>query len=148
MADGRVVGRRKQEHRRRFGFDDERLCRAYAAHIDGVAGELPSLGVGVEVVPTHTEIEVEDVPPFPDLVNRGFQPAVANTVWYGDITYIWVESRFWYLATVIDASSRMVIGWQLADHMRAGLAIDALNAAIADGMSGLVRAHGMPIACP
>ena len=69
--------------------------------------------------------------PFPDLVNHGFQPAVANTVWYGDITYIWVESRFWYLATVIDASSKMVIGWQLADHMRASLAIDALNAAIA-----------------
>jgi transposase InsO family protein len=69
--------------------------------------------------------------PFPDLVNRGFRPAGMNTVWYGDITYIWVESRFWYLATVIDASSKMVIGWQLADHMRASLAIDALNAAIA-----------------
>jgi len=41
--------------------------------------------------------------PFPDLVNRGFRPAAPDTVWYGDITYIWVESRFWYLATVIDA---------------------------------------------
>lgn len=68
--------------------------------------------------------------PFPDLVKRDFRPAAPNTVWYGDITYIWVESRFWYLATVIDASSKMVIGWQLADHMRASLAIDALHAAI------------------
>jgi transposase InsO family protein len=68
--------------------------------------------------------------PFPDLVKREFRPAAPNTVWYGDITYIWVGSRFWYLATVIDASSKMVIGWKLADHMRAGLAVDALQAAI------------------
>ena len=68
--------------------------------------------------------------PFPDLVNRDFRPAGVNTVWYGDITYIWVGSRFWYLATVIDAASKMVIGWKLADHMRAGLAVDALHAAI------------------
>ena len=51
-------------------------------------------------------------------------------MWYGDITYIWVGSRFWYLATVIDASSKMVIGWVLADHMRASLVVDALHAAI------------------
>ena len=44
--------------------------------------------------------------PFPDLVNRAFCPGAPNIVWYGDITYIWVESRFWYLATVIDGSSR------------------------------------------
>lgn len=69
--------------------------------------------------------------PFPDLVNRKFYPANANVVWYGDITYIWVESRFWYLATVIDAGTKMVIGWQLADHMRASLAVEALNTAIA-----------------
>ena len=75
--------------------------------------------------------------PFPDLVKRGFQPATPNTVWYGDITYIWVGARFWYLATVIDASSKMVIGWKLADHMRAELVIDALHAAI-DRRGGLV----------
>jgi len=75
--------------------------------------------------------------PFPDLVNRGFTPAAPDTVWYGDITYIWVESRFWYLATVIDASSKMVIGWKLADHMRAELAVDALHAAI-DRRGGLI----------
>jgi len=75
--------------------------------------------------------------PFPDLVKRGFRPATPNTVWYGDITYIWVGSKFWYLATVIDASSKMVIGWRLADHMRAELAIAALHAAI-DRRGGLI----------
>lgn len=69
--------------------------------------------------------------PFPDLVNRDFHPAGVDVVWYGDITYIWVESRFWYLATVIDAASKAVIGWRLADHMRAGLAVEALAAAVA-----------------
>lgn len=77
--------------------------------------------------------------PFPDLVERDFRPAAPNMVWYGDITYIWVESRFWYLATVIDAASKMVIGWQLADHMRASLAIDALHAGI-NRRGGLIPA--------
>jgi transposase InsO family protein len=75
--------------------------------------------------------------PFPDLVKRGFRPATPNTVWYGDITYIWVGSRFWYLATVIDASSKMVIGWKLADHMRAELVVEAFHAAI-DRRGGLI----------
>ena len=75
--------------------------------------------------------------PFPDLVKRGFRPAAPNTVWYGDITYIWVGNKFWYLATVIDASSKMVIGWKLADHMRAELVVDALHAAI-DRRGGLI----------
>jgi len=69
--------------------------------------------------------------PFPDLVERHFRPAGLDVVWYGDITYIWVGSRFWYLATVVDAASKKVIGWRFADHMRAGLAVDALHAAVA-----------------
>jgi len=76
--------------------------------------------------------------PFPDLVNRAFHPGAPDVVWYGDITYVWVESRFWYLATVIDAASKKVIGWQLADHMRAGLAVEALRAAIRR-RGGLIR---------
>ena len=68
--------------------------------------------------------------PFPDLVARNFQPAFPNTVWYGDITYIWVENRFWYLATVIDACTKELLGWAFADHMRTELVSDALHAAV------------------
>lgn len=75
--------------------------------------------------------------PFPDLVGREFRPAAPDTVWYGDISYVWVESRFWYLATVIDASSKKVIGWKLADHMRTELVVGALHAAI-DRRGGLI----------
>ena len=53
-----------------------------------------------------------------------------DRVWYGDITHIWVNTRFWYLATVIDACTKQVLGWVLDDHMRASLASDALFAAV------------------
>lgn len=67
---------------------------------------------------------------FPDLVNREFTPTVPDTVWYGDITYIWVKDRFWYLATVIDAATKELLGWSYADHMRTELVSDALHAAV------------------
>jgi transposase InsO family protein len=66
----------------------------------------------------------------PDLVDRQFLAAAPNLLWYGDITYIWVEDKFFYLATVIDAATKEVLGWALADNMRAGLVVDALNRAV------------------
>jgi transposase InsO family protein len=68
--------------------------------------------------------------PMPDLVNRCFTPAVPDTLWYGDITYIWVADRFWYLATVIDGATKELLGWSFADHMRTELVSNALHAAI------------------
>lgn len=69
--------------------------------------------------------------PFPDLVNRLFLPDAPNITWYGDITYIWIGGRFWYLATVIDAATKEVLGWRFADHMETSLVADALRAAVA-----------------
>jgi putative transposase len=69
--------------------------------------------------------------PFPDLVQRQFHPTAPDVCWYGDITYIWIDNKFWYLATVLDAHTKAVVGWAFADHMRAELAIEALNAAVA-----------------
>jgi len=68
--------------------------------------------------------------PFPDLVGREFCPPGRDLCWYGDVTYIWVDNRFWYLATVIDAGTKQVLGWSFADHMRTELVTDALHAAI------------------
>ena len=68
--------------------------------------------------------------PFPDLVERDFQPAAPNQTWYGDITYIYVGGRFWYLATVIDASTKEVVGWAFADHMRTELITEAMHRAV------------------
>ncbi|MFD3537141.1 IS3 family transposase, partial [Streptomyces sp. NPDC058661] len=50
--------------------------------------------------------------------------------WCGDITYLQVGSAWLFLACVIDIRSRRVVGWSMATHMRAGLVIDALQAAV------------------
>ncbi len=68
--------------------------------------------------------------PFPDLVSRDFLPVFPDALWYGDVTYIWISDRFWYLATVIDAATKQLIGWSFADHMRTDLVTDALHAAV------------------
>jgi transposase InsO family protein len=69
----------------------------------------------------------------PDLLRRGFAPRqlALNRAWVGDITYIRTWEGWLYLATVIDLASRRVVGWAMADHMRAELVCDALGMAIA-----------------
>jgi len=65
-----------------------------------------------------------------DLIHRYFGPGVeVDTRYVGDITYIATWEGWAYLATVIDLSSRRVVGWALADHMRTGLVSDALTMA-------------------
>jgi putative transposase len=65
-----------------------------------------------------------------DAVNRKWDTGVLNAVWVGDITYLRTWEGWIYLATVIDAHSRRVIGWAIADHMRTDLVQDALKMAI------------------
>ncbi len=66
----------------------------------------------------------------PDLPERQWDSGVLNAVWVGDITYLRTWQGWLYLATVIDAHSRRVIGWAIADHMRTDLVEDALRMAI------------------
>jgi len=66
-----------------------------------------------------------------DLIGRQFQPAELDVCWAGDITYVWTWEGWMYLATVIDLASRRVVGWAIADHMRAELVCAALRMAIA-----------------
>jgi transposase InsO family protein len=62
-----------------------------------------------------------------DLIGRDFAPRPGTDQRYaGDITYVMTWEGWAYLATVIDLSSRRVVGWALADHMRTSLAEDAL----------------------
>jgi transposase InsO family protein len=68
-----------------------------------------------------------------DRVKRAFGPGSVEIdhVYVGDVTYIWTWEGWLYLATVIDLASRRVVGWAMADHMRASLVCDALHMAIA-----------------
>jgi putative transposase len=67
---------------------------------------------------------------WPNLARR-LMPTALDQLWVADITYIRLDEEFAYLAVVIDAFSRRVIGWELADHLRAELALGALRMALA-----------------
>lgn len=67
-----------------------------------------------------------------NLVQRRFDDAKKpNQIWCSDITYVWTWQGWMYLATVLDAFSRRVVGWALADNMRTDLATKALKMALA-----------------
>jgi transposase InsO family protein len=61
---------------------------------------------------------------------RGMQPNDLDQLWVADITYIRLLEQFAYLAVILDAFSRRVVGWAMADHLQASLAVDALKMAI------------------
>jgi transposase InsO family protein len=64
-----------------------------------------------------------------DLVQRDFRAARPNELWVADITYLRTWNGFVYLAFILDAYSRMIVGWQLASHLRTELVLDALEMA-------------------
>lgn len=68
-------------------------------------------------------------PVVPNLI-RGLRPTGIDQIWVADITYIRLGEAFIYLAVILDAHSRRAIGWALADHLEATLAIEALDMAI------------------
>jgi transposase InsO family protein len=65
-----------------------------------------------------------------DLVNRRFEQVTLDLLWVGDATYIPTDEGWLYLATVIDACSRRLLGWSMTDHLRTELCLDALHAAV------------------
>jgi putative transposase len=68
--------------------------------------------------------------PAPDPVRRAFATDAPDRLWVADITYPPTRQGFLYLATVLDARSRRVVGWAMADHLRAELVVDALGMAL------------------
>lgn len=80
-----------------------------------------------------------------DLVERRFVAAAPNRLWVTDITYVELAGGgFGYAAFVTDVFSRAIVGWQVADHLRAELALDALEMALwarRDGLAGGLVHH-------
>jgi putative transposase len=68
--------------------------------------------------------------PAPDRVGRQFTVAEPDRLWVGDITYLRSWEGFLYLAVVMDACSRRVVGWAMATHLRRELVLDAVGMAI------------------
>jgi len=64
-------------------------------------------------------------------VERDFRVDGPDQVWVSDITYIWTDEGWLFLATVIDLFSRKVVGWSMSESLKSQIAIDALEMAIA-----------------
>jgi putative transposase len=83
----------------------------------------------------------KDARPAPDLVDRNFAASKPNQLWVADITFVPTASGFLYLAVVLDAWSRKIVGWSMANHLRADLVVDALEMAIGQRRPGDVIHH-------
>ena len=68
--------------------------------------------------------------PAPDLVQRAFTATGPNALWVADITYVGTWSGFLYLAVVLDAWSRRIVGWAMETHLRTDLVLAALEMAV------------------
>ena len=79
---------------------------------------------------TRTTIRKQGDRPAPDLVDRDFSAEAPNSLWVADITYIPTWAGFLYLAVVLDACSRRIVGWAMATHLRTQLVLDALEMAL------------------
>jgi putative transposase len=137
------------EHVQRI-FDESRQtfgCRRIAAQLNrdghecsvGLAADLMR-ELGLRAVQPRaykrTTLPGEAPVDSPDLIGRDFDPASGppGKRLVGDITYLKTGEGWLYLATVIDLATRMVVGWQLAEHMRTSLVIDALQMGIDAGL--------------
>lgn len=69
------------------------------------------------------------LPVAPDLVQRNFTAAEPNRVWVSDITYIWTQEGWLYLAVLLDLFSRRVVGWSLGETLASSLVLDAIDMA-------------------
>jgi len=70
------------------------------------------------------------LPVAPNLLQQKFSASRPNEKWVSDITYVWTDEGWLYLAVVMDLYSRMVVGWSMSERMTSQLVIDALQMAI------------------
>jgi putative transposase len=98
-------------------------------HVARLMGELGICGVVRGAKRRTTTPAAGDQRPT-DLVNRDFTAPAPNRLWVADLTYVATWAGFAYVAFVIDAFSRMIVGWRVATTLRAELALDALEMAV------------------
>jgi len=70
------------------------------------------------------------LPVAPNLLARDFAAVRPDTVWLADISYLPTDEGWLYLAAIKDMATREIVGWSMADHLRAGLCVDALVMAL------------------
>lgn len=116
----------------------ERHGRKRIARLMRVAGLVGASRRRTGVTTTRRD---KDARPAPDLVDRNFVASQPNQLWVADITFVPTARGFLYLAVALDAWSRKIVGWSMANHLRAELVIDALEMAIGQRQPGGVSHH-------
>ncbi len=120
----RVYGARKtwkELRRREVEVGRDQVARVMREH--GLVGKLRGSSKRTTIT---DEAAVERAR---DLLQRDFTATRPNEKWVADLTYVRTWNGFVYLAFILDCHSRMIVGWQLATHMRAELVLDALEMA-------------------
>lgn len=77
-----------------------------------------------------TTDSAHDKPVAENALDRKFDASQPNQVWTTDVTYVWTQEGWLYLAIIIDLFSRRVVGWATANHMRTSLVLNALRMAL------------------
>jgi putative transposase len=119
----RVYGARKLwKAARRAGHD---IGRDQVARL---MGDLRIAGVrqGKRVRTTKAD---PGAPRHPDLVGRDFTATAPNQLWVTDLTFVATWAGVAYVCFIVDAFSRMIVGWRVASHMRTTMVLDALEMA-------------------
>jgi transposase InsO family protein len=90
--------------------------------------------LGLRVLPTRrfkvTTDSKHNQPVAPNVLGREFDVNASDRVWAGDITYLWTQQGWLYLAVMIDLYSRKVVGWSIKQRMTTDLVMDALRMAV------------------
>lgn len=119
----RVYGARKiWKAARRAGHDIGRDQVARLMRTAGIEGVGRTKGV-------RTTKPDPDVPRHPDLVGRDFTASAPNQLWVTDLTFVPTWAGVAYVCFIVDAFSRMIVGWRVAGHMRTSMVLDALEMA-------------------
>jgi putative transposase len=98
--------------------------------VERLMRELGIRGVGTPAKKPRTTVPADTTEMPADLLGRDFDAAAPNSRWVADITYVATVSGWCYTAFVMDLYSRAIVGWAVADHLRAELALDALEMGI------------------
>ena len=138
MADGDLTGRIKTiHHASRQSYGAPRVHAELAdagVRVGRKRVERLMKAAGLKGVSrrrgTRTTIRDERLRPASDLVDRNFYAHEPNVLWVADITYVPTWTGFLYLAVVLDAFSRRIVGWAMGHNLKAQLVIDAMNMAI------------------
>lgn len=119
----RVYGARKVwKAARRSGHDLGRDQVARLMRAEGIEGVRRTKRV-------RTTRSEAGAPRHPDLVGRDFTATGPNQLWVTDLTYVPTWTGVAYVCFIIDAYSRMIVGWRVASHMRTTMVLDAIEMA-------------------